>query len=141
MVSYFLILKFCIYAKKWKIVLKLIYLLILVYYLTSQLIFQLYIWFYFKASADCVRLLKKAIKWYMGMIYLANCSRCQHQASFCLKSVFWGMGYGITIHYLQTVFPSHLVYETLKYFSYLLHEWESEMFSFVVVESPVAYNR
>lgn len=74
-----------------------------------------------------------------GYVYLANCSSCQHQISFCLKSVFWGMGYDFTIHYLQTVFASHLVYENLKRFSYLLAECEPDVFVFVVVESPTAY--
>lgn len=38
MLSYFLMLKFCIYAKKLKIVLELIYLLISAYYLNNYLI-------------------------------------------------------------------------------------------------------
>lgn len=68
----------------------------------SLLIVKLYTWFCFQAFVNYVRFVRKVIKWYMGVVYLVNCSRCQYQTSCCLKSVLWGMSYGFTVHWLPT---------------------------------------
>lgn len=118
--------------------------LITVYYITvdnSLLYKQLYSYIlgFVSRHFSAVRFVKKVIKWYMGMIYLANCSRCQHQDLFCLKSVLWGMGYGFTVHWLPTgCFHIALgIWESEIFF--ILCEWQPEMFFSVVVESPTAY--